>query len=68
MSVNTSVAGENSRVFIDKVYEQLKSQIQSCHTLFPTTETPFETPQPFKNLKEALKFALKFNENLFASI
>ena len=70
--------------YVDKVWEQFKSQVSQAQDLFPESEveedkliTEFtlqdgdfkemmnsyrdHMPAPFKSLKEALKFGVKFN-------
>ena len=53
--------------YIDKVYEQLRTQFEKSRNLFPSEDEAAE-PTPFRNMKEALKFALGFNTKLINAL
>ena len=57
--------------YVDKVNEQLRTQVNKVKSMTVTEEEKGEQwaePYAFKNMKEALKFTMGFNERLVTTL
>ena len=64
--VDQTQISTNAAKYIDKVFEQLKTQASKAKLIFK--QDFVDQPAQFKTLKDALKFSIFFNQKLLTSL